>query len=216
MIRQGCVRRTGGQALVEFALVFPIFLALLFALIVFGLYVFYQQQLANAARDAARYAATHSSTAQCPTVSTLDPVSANRAESYYRCDPPELGWPRMTQAARSAIWGMSPAAVNLTACWSGFQDSSGNHDALPSSPNTFAQCTIGGLDPTEASSSMACPAGAPSDTASALAAVGNQNFPTRVSVYACFNWTPPMAGFVLMPSSFTLRAVVTEVLHRQQ
>src|SRR4051812_25690396 len=62
-----------GQALVEFALVFPIFLMLLMAIIVFGLYVFYNQQLTNAVREAARYASVHSASAQCPTVSRLDP-----------------------------------------------------------------------------------------------------------------------------------------------
>jgi Flp pilus assembly protein TadG len=47
------LRRRGkrrGQALVEFALVFPIFLMVLFSIIAFGLYIFYNQQLANAAR----------------------------------------------------------------------------------------------------------------------------------------------------------------------
>ena len=47
-----------GQALVEFALVFPLFLMVLFSIISFGLYIFYNQQLANAAREAARYAVT--------------------------------------------------------------------------------------------------------------------------------------------------------------
>jgi hypothetical protein len=58
------------------------------------------------------------------------------------------------------------------------------------------------------------------DTASAVAAaVGNgANVPyaTTVTVYSCFKWTPPLAGFVLIPSQITLRAVVTEVLQRQQ
>jgi len=65
--------RGRGQALVEFALVFPIFMMLLMGIVMFGLYVFYNQQLTNAVREAARYASIHSSTAQCPTVSRLDP-----------------------------------------------------------------------------------------------------------------------------------------------
>src|SRR5262245_57361585 len=92
-----------GQALTEFVLVAPIFFAVLFAVITFGLYIFYSEQLASAAREAARYAAVHSSTAQCPTVSQINPVGSNQAQSYFRCDAPETNWPRMTGAARSAI-----------------------------------------------------------------------------------------------------------------
>jgi Flp pilus assembly protein TadG len=58
--------RARGQALAEFALVFPIFALVLFGVISLGLWVFYQQQLSGAAREAARYAAIHSSSAQCP------------------------------------------------------------------------------------------------------------------------------------------------------
>ena len=75
-------RRSKGQALAEFALVVPLFLLLLFAIISFGLYMFYTQQLANAAREAARYAAVHTSTAQCPTVSQLDPRSDTAADRH--------------------------------------------------------------------------------------------------------------------------------------
>ena len=52
--------RSRGQALAEFALVFPIAMAVIFGIIVFGLWVFYQQQLTNVAREGARYAAIHS------------------------------------------------------------------------------------------------------------------------------------------------------------
>ena len=40
--------------------------------------------------------------------------------------------------------------------------------------------------------------------------------PTTVTVYTCFVWTPPMAGFVFIPNQVTLRAVITEALQRQQ
>jgi Flp pilus assembly protein TadG len=45
--------------LVEFALVVPIFLLLMFAIIDFGRYVYYVQILNNAAREGARYAIVH-------------------------------------------------------------------------------------------------------------------------------------------------------------
>jgi hypothetical protein len=241
--------RSKGQALVEFALVFPIFLMILFALIVFGLYVFYNQQLSNAAREAARYAAVHSVTSQCPTVSRLDPILTLRPAdgSYYRCDAPENGWPNMTAAARSRVWGMAPNAVQVAGCWSGYLDPSGNYDALATSTNTFTDCTMrpsgGGapVDPQTNPSQLPCPATttAPTvlppgsngdDKASSLAVVGGStgadtHYPTTVTVYACFQWRPPMAGvgfkiptggFIIgMPDTITLRAVITEALQRQ-
>ncbi len=51
--------RTAAQALVEFALVAPIFFLLLFAIIDFGRYVYYVQILNNAAREGTRYAIVH-------------------------------------------------------------------------------------------------------------------------------------------------------------
>ena len=224
-------QRRSGQALVEFALVFPFFLLLLFTLISFGLYVFYNQQLTNAAREAARYAAVHSSTAQCPTVSRLDPPADLQPDStsYHRCDAPEGGWPRLTSAARSSIWGMTPAQVSLAACWSGYVDPSNNFDALPIAPNMFTDCTMNRVNPRTDPAALPCPAPVtigsavnPSkadgdDKASNLAAApGNAHYPTTVTVYTCFVWRPPMAGFVIIPNQITIRAVVTEALQRQQ
>jgi len=218
--------RLRAQALTEFALVFPIFLMVLFGLIVIGLYVFYNQQLANAARESARYAAVHSSTAQCPTVSALDPIGSNRADSYYRCDNPSEGWPNMVGAGRRAIWGIAPNLVQMSACWAGFVTPSNQPDALPEPPNTFRPCTIGNLDPSSELGSMPCPPPARinsvsgdasgDDTASSIAFANGRHYPTTVTVYACLLWRPPLAGFLLIPSQVTLRAVVTEVLQRQQ
>ena len=232
--------RGRAQALVEFALVFPLFLLLFISLIVFGLYIFYNQQLANAAREAARYAAVHSSTSQCPTVSQLEPRSdmLPATGTYWRCDPPELGWPEMTAKARAYIWGMAPNQVSLSACWSGYVDPATlQRDQAASTPGVaFTDCTIGGVDPQTAPSALICPAPVTTaasdpnretatadgdDTASNVAVVAGStgsdtHYPTTVTVYTCFNWQPPMAGFVLIPSQITLRAVITEVLQRQQ
>lgn len=228
-------RRPSGQALTEFALVFPIFLLVLFSIITLGMYVFYNQQLEAAAREAARYAAIHSSTAQCPTVSRIDPTLTNQPDSYFRCDAPEDGWPNMTAAARSAIWGMNSNAVSVAACWSGLVDGNTppNADALPGSPGaTFQDCTIAGVDPRSDPGALACPAPATvgsaygitggkadgDDTASSISVTvsNNTHYPTTVTVYTCFTWNPPMAGFVFIPSSIVLKAVTTEALHRQQ
>ena len=225
MIRARRFRRTG-QGLVEFALVAPFFLLILFSLIVFGLWVFDTQQLENAAREAARYAAVHSTSAQCPTVSRVDP-GANAASSYFRCDAPESGWPRMTAAGRSKVWGINSSGVSIAACWSGYVDGAGNANALPQSPNTWQDCTMAGTDPKTAPSSIACPAPATvpgstmlkadgDDKASSLAYANGTLFPTTVTVYACYRWTPPLSGFLFVTSTITLRAVVTEPMQRQQ
>jgi hypothetical protein len=216
-----------GQTLVEFALVFPIFMLVLFGIIIFGLGVFYQQQLSNAVREAARYAAVHSSTAQCPTISHIrldDPTYlALKPDSWKDCDRPNEGWPKMTSAARSSIWGMAPTAVSVVACWSGFVGSGPVYNEPPDPGFTFTHCTMraaagGQIDPQANGNGLACPITASDtvDTASEIAYANGRNYPTTVTVYACFNWTPPMAGFLFLPSQVTLRAIATEVLQRQQ
>jgi Flp pilus assembly protein TadG len=55
------------QALVEFALVAPIFFLLLFAIIEFGRAIYYVQILNNAAREGARYAIVHGNESTDPT-----------------------------------------------------------------------------------------------------------------------------------------------------
>ena len=46
-----------GQTMVELALVLPLFIMVVVGIIVLGIGVFYNQQLSNAAREAARFAA---------------------------------------------------------------------------------------------------------------------------------------------------------------
>jgi hypothetical protein len=53
--------RSRGQAMVEFALIAPLFFFLLFSIIEFGRAVYYIQMLNNAAREGARYAIVHGS-----------------------------------------------------------------------------------------------------------------------------------------------------------
>ena len=62
----GSRRRTRGQALVEFALVAPIFLLVVFVIIEFGWYVYQVQTLNEAVREGSRYAIVHGSTSLCP------------------------------------------------------------------------------------------------------------------------------------------------------
>lgn len=237
------IRAQRGQALVEFALIFPLFMLVLMSIVVFGIYVFYNQQLENAAREAARYAATHSASAQCPTVSRVDPVLSLRYDTYTRnCDAPEDGWPKLTGVARSNVWGMPANQVRMAACWSGLIDGSipPNADALPGVGATFAECTINWVNPRTNPDGIPCPPPAtigPSaankadgdDKASSTAAFRStatpppgqtpgpqQQYPTTVTVFTCYVWTPPLSGFLMIPAQITMRAVVTEAMQRQQ
>lgn len=58
-------RRSPGQALVEFALVIPIFLLLLAGMIDFGIGLYSNMTINNAARDGARLGATNCSAIAC-------------------------------------------------------------------------------------------------------------------------------------------------------
>jgi hypothetical protein len=57
-------RRGSGQALVEFAMVMPVFMLLLFGLLDFGRVVFAQNTVSQAAREASRYASLEPSTSK--------------------------------------------------------------------------------------------------------------------------------------------------------
>ena len=226
-----------GQALVEFALILPLFIMVLVGVIVLGTVVFYNQQLTNAAREAARFAAVHSATAQCPVVSHLDPAGSGLTSidpntghtaawgappSYVRCDTPNT-WPQMTAFARSKVFGLNSAGVQFSACWAGYRTST-QYDAPP--PGTYGgqavssrwtPCTIGGADPTTNAGAITCSAGlATGDTASDMSEGQGRIVANRVTVFACYQWSPPMAGFLLIPRTVTFRAVISEPIQRQQ
>lgn len=147
-------REDRGQTMTELALVAPWFLMVLFGIIILGVGVFYQQQISNAAREAARYASLHSATARCPTVSNLtpDPALLPLPNSYSECDRPAARWPHMTAHARAHTFAMESASVQVTACWSGYwtKDSLGAwaaYDQVPvdpanGTPNDFRDCTV--------------------------------------------------------------------------
>ena len=224
--------RSRGQALVELALIAPLLIALIAGILTLGIGVFYQQQLTNAAREAARFAAVHSATSQCPTTSWREPNWSRvppeiDRNNYFACDPPDLRWPEMTAHARSHTFGMDRSGVHFAACWSGYWEGDpvaepNKYDAAPAmidgTPNQFEECTIGGIDPRVASSSLPCPPPATSiadDMASNLAYSGDMGSANQVTVYGCYVWTPPFLGEVI-GASITMRAVITEALQHQQ
>ena len=228
-----------GQTLVELALVLPMFLMVIFGIIVLGIGVFYQQQIANAGREAARMATISSASAQCPVVSHLPPVptalTADQVGNYFACNGPGNNWPNLHSAARQTVFGMTRSAVQVSACWSGYVDSFGNYDAAATDAgvaNTFLPCTMrrsdgGAVDPRTQAAELPCPplptvASGYSpprtdgdDKASNLAASTGNNA-NQVTVYTCYVWRPPMAGFLLIPAEVTLRAVVTEAIQHQR
>lgn len=232
--------------MVELALVFPLFAMVLAGIIVLGIGVFYQQQVTNAAREAARWAGIHSATSSCPTVGSLHPQGTDPETGYsgaYGTQQPTTyapevsatcydDWSPMLAWARDRLFGLDPNAVNFSVCWSSYHDTTnGNYDAPP--PGTYeipagsgvmqtfdtawAQCTIDGQDPTTTSGSISCvPTLATDDTGSSMSEAPAVIIGNRVSAYACYRWTPPMAGFLLLPDEVVLRGVVTEPIQRQQ
>ncbi len=77
------ITNESGQALVEFALVAPLFFLTLFAIIDFGRYVYYVQILNNAAREGTRYAIVHGSNSFQPAGPVADdPAITTVVQNY--------------------------------------------------------------------------------------------------------------------------------------
>lgn len=233
-----------GQTMVEMALVLPLFTMVLAGIIVLGIGVFYQQQVTNAAREAARWAAIHSATASCPTTGSLDPVGVDPETGYSGGYPepttyvPDLSatcyddWSPMTTRAQERLFGLEATSVLFSACWSSYHDTAGgNYDAPPPGTyeipvgsgltqtfnTTWAQCTIDGRDPTTDSGSIGCAPSLPTDdTGSAMSERPGIIIGNRVTAYACYRWSPPLAGFLLIPAEVVLRGTITEPIQRQQ
>ena len=63
-----------GQAMAEFALVVPLFFAMLFGVIDLGRVIWANDALANAAREGARYASVHAGTVQLTTLASKSDI----------------------------------------------------------------------------------------------------------------------------------------------
>jgi len=226
--------------MVELALIFPLFAMVLVGIIVLGIGVFYQQQITNAAREAARWAGIHSATASCPTVGSLDPDSTDSESGYsgaYAAFVPlnytptlsatcYRDWEPMISWARSHIFGLDRNAVEVAACWSSYWDAAhtsfdapppGTYPIVGTIASTHKQCTIDGVDPTTSPETIGCSASLPTDdTGSAMSEGPAIIIANTVTAYACYRWSPPLAGFLLIPSEVVLRGVITEPIQRQQ
>ncbi len=56
----------------------------------------------------------------------------------------------------------------------------------------------------------------PADDKASNLAVSSCGTANQVTVYGCYLWRPPMAGFLLIPETVTLRATITEIMQHQR
>jgi Flp pilus assembly protein TadG len=121
-------RRPGGQSLVEFALVLPLFLVMLMGVIDVGRAIWAQNSLASAAREGARFAIVHggSETTACPVGPTARTTPAIPAASS-SCPYPSPS----KQAIKDAVIAAATAggtSLTVTVCYG--TGCSGDTDAV--------------------------------------------------------------------------------------
>jgi Flp pilus assembly protein TadG len=109
-------RRSRGQAMVEFALVFPLFVVLLAGMIDFGVGLYSYMTLINAARDGARLGATACSAGPCSAAVTarVTAASSGMNPSVAVVCVPAPGNPAVNCASGTALGGDS---VRVTASY---------------------------------------------------------------------------------------------------
>jgi len=111
-------RSIGGQALVEFTLVAPIFILLLFGIIEGGRFVFYYETLANATREGARFAIVNGSNSMvCPTGPAEPPG--------WSCDPTGTS---VEAKVRNTAIGIPGPAITVERHWMDGDDADGDID----------------------------------------------------------------------------------------
>jgi hypothetical protein len=97
--------------MVEFALIAPIFIVLLFSIIEFGRAVYHIQMLNHAAREGARYAIVHGSESMCPS----GPMPAGKESDA--CDPTGANVVAATKNAAIAVLDSSPTDFQVHVRW---------------------------------------------------------------------------------------------------
>lgn len=100
-------RRTAGQAMVEFALVAPMFFLLLFGIVEAGRFIFYYETLSHATREGARYAIVNgANTLGCP--------SGPAAPGSSACD---TAGNNVVTRVRQSAYGLVGTSVAVDRCW---------------------------------------------------------------------------------------------------
>src|SRR5829696_3847748 len=102
-----------GQAMVEFALVAPVFFLLLFGVIEGGRFIFYYETLNNATREGARYAIVHGSNSRCP-AGPSGPMPPGYGTPPACHDPAGL---KVIQRVKDSSFGVLGNAVTVTPTW---------------------------------------------------------------------------------------------------
>jgi Flp pilus assembly protein TadG len=102
--------RSRGQALVEFALIAPLFFLLLFGIIEAGRFVFYYEILNNATREGARYAIVHSG----PTLGRSTGPDTGTTTPPFSDDPTGED---VVQQVRQSATGIVGSAISVDRCW---------------------------------------------------------------------------------------------------
>jgi TadE-like protein len=96
-----------GQAMVEFALVAPVFFLVLFAIVEGGRFIFYYETLNHATREGARYAIVNGANSlDCPTGPPA-PLST----------PCDTAGNDVVARVRASSFGMAPGAITVTPTW---------------------------------------------------------------------------------------------------
>jgi Flp pilus assembly protein TadG len=101
--------RVRGQALVEFALVAPIFFLVLLSIVEFGRYIYTVQILNDAAREGARYAIVHGSQSLCPS----GPMPGGLGV-VNPCDPNGQNVKNVVVTTSTGVTGVSASMVNVS------------------------------------------------------------------------------------------------------
>jgi len=114
-----------GQAMVEFALVIPVFILLMVGLFDFGRVIWANDTLATAAREAARYAIVHGEKSTCP----AGPASAGTEIDPTCLDPTSPSRQAIKDVAQKWAAGTS-GDVTVSVCYGVVTTCSGDADQV--------------------------------------------------------------------------------------
>jgi Flp pilus assembly protein TadG len=99
----------GGQALVEFALVVPIFLLLLLAVIEFGRFILAYEAANHAVREGTRYAIVHG-------YYSIAPAGPSPASPDNACPPTTVSTTAVSNVVQQNAYTLPPATT-IAVCW---------------------------------------------------------------------------------------------------
>jgi len=131
---------TRGQALVEFALVAPVFFLLLFAIIEGGRFILYYETLANATREGARYGIVHGWKSYCPS----GPMPPGEPTPVSCFDPTGA---KVVQRVKDSAFGLLGTTVIVTPNWFGTDGVSPGNNGRDNTMNVTASYTYSTIIP---------------------------------------------------------------------